>query len=111
MSDQDGTSTGYFRAAVPAERARQLDKWGPQSHEPPEWMAILGEEFGEACAACCDMWIQGQSVEPLLRELIHVGAVAEAAFADLRSWTLEDVARLDEEDEGDGHSPRTRGLG
>jgi hypothetical protein len=85
MSDQDKTSADQFRAAVVSERARQLAKWGPQMHTAPEWMAILGEEFGEACAACCDMWIQGQSVEGLLEELVQVGAVAEAAFADLRA--------------------------
>ena len=85
MSDQNQAATGYFREAIQTERQRQLRKWGPQQHTPPEWMAILGEEFGEACAACCDMWIQGQSVEPLLEELVQVGAVAEAAFADLRS--------------------------
>lgn len=31
------------------ERDRQEEKWGPQYHSPTFFMAILGEEFGEAC--------------------------------------------------------------
>ena len=31
------------------ERQRQNAKWGVQRHSWPEWMAILGEEYGEAC--------------------------------------------------------------
>lgn len=31
------------------ERNRQENKWGPQSHDPNVWLAILGEEFGESC--------------------------------------------------------------
>lgn len=30
------------------ERARQDRKWGVQNHHPAVWMAILGEEVGEA---------------------------------------------------------------
>jgi len=56
---------------------------GPQTHTSPEWIAILGEEFGEAAKACCDQWIQGQPVDQLLKELVEVAAVAEAAYCDL----------------------------
>ncbi len=31
------------------ERASQEEKWGSQHHGATFWMAILGEEFGEAC--------------------------------------------------------------
>lgn len=33
---------------VLAERHRQDDKWGQQNHDPITWLAILGEEVGEA---------------------------------------------------------------
>lgn len=36
---------------VANERMAQDEKWGPQHHSPMEWLAILGEEFGEACRA------------------------------------------------------------
>jgi hypothetical protein len=36
---------------IHAEREAQDLKWGPQSHTVVEWIAILGEEFGEAAQA------------------------------------------------------------
>lgn len=36
---------------VSKERQRQEAKWGAQHHDPVVWLAILGEEFGEACQA------------------------------------------------------------
>ena len=36
------------------ERRRQDLKWGPQTHRWSDWLSILGEEFGEACAAYND---------------------------------------------------------
>ncbi|BFH71914.1 hypothetical protein J27TS7_08350 [Paenibacillus dendritiformis] len=38
-------------AAVAYERRRQDSKWGEQNHQPPLWIGILGEEFGELCEA------------------------------------------------------------
>ena len=38
-------------AAVAHERRNQDNKWGPQHYDPTVWLAILGEEFGEACQA------------------------------------------------------------
>lgn len=34
--------------AIAAERQKQDEKWGKQNHSPIEWLAILGEEVGEA---------------------------------------------------------------
>jgi hypothetical protein len=42
--------------AVQDERIRQEAKWGAQHHTIPEWMMILGEEYGEACQAGCDSY-------------------------------------------------------
>ena len=69
LTDLDQGSTALFdpdnhRAATPAhsnvmlevqqERGRQERKWGTQHHTPFEWLAILGEEYGEACQAAVD---------------------------------------------------------
>ena len=59
---------------VKDERQRQEQKWGEQNHEPLIWMAILAEEFGEACKAVLEGDDEGYTVE-----LIHVAAVAIAA--------------------------------
>ena len=34
---------------VTAERLSQEEKWGQQNHNDFAWLAILGEEVGEAC--------------------------------------------------------------
>ena len=56
VEDLDYGKTGAPSSAptlreVWRERERQDDKWGPQHHDPTVWLAILGEEFGEACQA------------------------------------------------------------
>lgn len=38
-------------AMVREERFRQDEKWGPQHHDPENWMLILMEEVGEAAEA------------------------------------------------------------
>jgi hypothetical protein len=66
------------------ERCRQNELWGIQRRPWGQWMAILGEEFGEV----------NQAVQPLLgiettkltdadnfgEELLHVAAVALAMY-------------------------------
>jgi len=83
VSDQCVAAIEKFRRLVIEERQQQREKWGPQHHTDTEWLAILGEEFGEACAAACDRWIKDIPVTALLRELVQIAAVAEAAYADL----------------------------
>ncbi len=59
------------------ERKRQDAKWGEQNHPPLLWLAILGEEFGEACKAAIE-----PGCLPLIKyrdEMVHVAAVALAA--------------------------------
>ena len=51
------------------ERRRQDQKWGEQNHTTFKWLAILGEEFGEACTAALEY-------SNLREELIQVAAVA-----------------------------------
>ena len=68
------------------ERQRQHDKWGEQNHQEPVWATILGEEYGEACHASLDYYLEasergsvtGRLIGSLRSELIQVAAVAVA---------------------------------
>ena len=70
----------YFEVAQ--ERNRQHDKWGQQNHHPLEWLAILGEEVGEACKAACEANFAGYhrtgDYSHYRAELVQVAAVAIA---------------------------------
>ncbi len=55
-----------------AERQRQNEKWGVQSHSNPYWHLILGEEVGEVANTI----LEGEGDERLYQELIQVAAVA-----------------------------------
>lgn len=66
---------------VMLERERQNEKWGVQRHENPgKWLAILGEEFGEACQAAMGPLelgtVKDTDAQDLYTELIQVAAVA-----------------------------------
>jgi hypothetical protein len=63
---------------IALERRRQDAKWGVQNHDAYFWLAILGEEFGEAAKAA----VEDRAVD-LRTELIHVAAVAVAAIESL----------------------------
>jgi len=66
-------------AEIAAERVRQNNKWGIQNHSPIEWIAILGEEFGEAAKEALENHFKYAGNEGLAnyrKELIQVAAVA-----------------------------------
>lgn len=71
--------------AISKERERQDAKWGEQNHPLPMWTGILGEEYGELCQAINEtVFDNGTDLggyENMLREAIHVAAVA-VAFAE-----------------------------
>lgn len=58
---------------VSLERCRQDKKWGEQNHHPFKYLAILGEEVGEANKAAIEGDWNNYRVE-----LIQVAAVAVA---------------------------------
>lgn len=58
---------------IAKERARQDKKWGIQNHAPFKWLAILGEEVGEANKAALE-----DKPDEYRNELIQVAAVAMA---------------------------------
>ena len=74
--------------AIAAERQRQIDKWGIyKDMPPPTWLMVLGEEFGEACAAAHDTLydVAGKADEDHLdAELVQVAAVAIAWLEERR---------------------------
>lgn len=72
---------------VLAERLRQDAKWGEQNHKPEWWLAILGEEYGEACQAALEAHFKGYArhgkLDDYRTELVQVAAVAVAAIESL----------------------------
>jgi len=72
---------------ITAERQRQNEKWGEQRHPPLLWLSILGEEYGEACAAANEAHFDGYARSgdwsDYRKELIQVAAVAVAALESL----------------------------
>jgi len=87
-------------AEVAAERVRQDAKWGVQNHKPPEWLSILGEEFGEVCRAVCErLYAIGLNPEYRL-ELIQTAAVAVAMVECYDRAALASSPREDGKEEG-----------
>ena len=76
---------------VVKERKRQIDLWGDQSGKHPfEWMAILGEEYGELCEAVNETCFRNpkhpeRGGKPnIVKEAVHVAAVAIAIAEAVR---------------------------
>ncbi len=70
---------------VMQERQRQDEKWGVQNHSPFVWLAILGEEVGEANKAAVDAHFMHKvpNYGEYRAELIQVAAVAVAMVESL----------------------------
>ncbi len=69
-------------ALVREERKRQFELYGDQSGRSCfEFLAILGEEYGELCEAVTETYINGRhpergGLENIVKEAVHVAAVA-----------------------------------
>lgn len=61
-----------------AERQRQELQWGEQNHDAFKWLAILGEEVGEANQAALHDEFGGHAKGTLRKELVQIAAVAIA---------------------------------
>jgi len=87
---------------IQAEKIKQNAKWGEQNHNLVEWIAILGEEFGEASREAVDYHFANQPKGETLdtdslgfehlqhtrlkdyrKELIQLAAVAVQAIESL----------------------------
>ncbi len=76
------------------ERKAQDAKWGEQNHDPFKYLAILGEEVGEANNAVLEAYnfkeeyFNHQRLEDYRKELIQVAAVAIAMVEcfDRKKW-------------------------
>ena len=53
---------------VRREIEESTEKFGEQNHEPPIWMLIIGEEFGEASQAALEAFAEGEKGNPFDRE-------------------------------------------
>jgi hypothetical protein len=58
------------------ECGHQDAKWGEQNHMPPEWFAILGEEFGEVAKETVNITFAHPWSTNYRMELIQTAAVA-----------------------------------
>ena len=65
-------------AEVAQERVRQESKWGEQNHHAFPYLAILGEEVGEANQAAVKATFEDGKWSDYRKELIQVAAVAVA---------------------------------
>lgn len=63
---------------VTHEREKQQYKWGQQDHHPFTYLAILGEEVGEANQAACQSLWGGMKWADYRTELVQIAAVAVA---------------------------------
>ena len=87
------------------ERKRQDEKWGQQNHNPCEWIAILGEEFGEASKEALEAHFNypGESKEDRLlryrKELIQVAAVAVSMIESVDRNELAAIGKEGASDE------------
>lgn len=84
MSQHEELNDHHMRNVVQEvmlERYKQHEKWGPQNHSPIEWLAILGEEVGEANKAALEKHFGYKGVNSYAeyrKELVQVAAVAIA---------------------------------
>lgn len=75
MSEQTDATDAALKV-VAEERQRQFEKWGDQRHDIFRWLAILGEEVGEANTAALHAEFGGPEAENLRKEFVQVAAVA-----------------------------------
>jgi len=80
---------------VQHERKKQDEKWGVQNHAPFAWLAILGEEVGEANKHALQAHFSGaygnsdnaeyerQQLIEYRKELIQIAAVAAAMIESI----------------------------
>ena len=76
--------SGRVLQDIHKERDRQDSMWGEQNHSPIEWLAILGEEYGEACKGAIKVLnYSNEDYYEYRDELIHIAATAVAAVESL----------------------------
>jgi hypothetical protein len=83
----DPAATKSVLRSVRIERKAQDRQWGVQDHDPITWIAILGEEFGEATRCALQLRFDNETGDEgpgdLIEELIQVAAVAVGAIESL----------------------------
>ncbi len=77
---------------VAQERKHQDSKWGVRSHNGAVWMAILGEEVGEANRAVLRDVFDKDGTADIRAELIQVAAVAVAIIEQIDTERLKSLS-------------------
>lgn len=70
MTDNEFTVLANVIKEVIHELDAQVKKWGQQDHDPLKWLAIAGEEYGEACQG----WLKDDPMD-YRHELLQLAAV------------------------------------
>lgn len=95
---------------VAEERKWQDEKWGQQNHDPAVWLAILGEEVGEANNAFCESHFNSQTAAVKRKELFNMRSeliqVAAVAVAMVESLDRNELSILKNEIESENAEPR-----
>ncbi len=81
---------------VTVERKRQFEKWGDQIHTVTHWMAILGEEFGEADKEA----VEFEALRPMPSRTRRKEIILECLRAELIETAAVAVAMIEWIDEG-----------
>ena len=90
-------SREWILQQISDEREEQIWKWGDQAADPAispyQWVAILGEEFGEAAQAVLKYFNPAEPdkscVGDIEEELIQVAAVSVSFLEWLRRYHIE----------------------
>lgn len=88
MAEKQAELMQEINNAVLIERLRQNELYGYQRRPWGEWLAILGEEFGEVCEAL--QFLLGINTtketdsDNAFEELMHLAAVASAMAEQLK---------------------------
>jgi NTP pyrophosphatase (non-canonical NTP hydrolase) len=69
-------SNDWILGVVQSENARQLAKWGQQTHTLFEWLAYTTEELGELAEAVAENEYRGGSLNDIVAEAVQVATLA-----------------------------------
>lgn len=86
LTEKCETNMHKILRSVLRERVRQTTKWGIQSHSIPDWMMILGEEFGEACKAANECHFRNKPLADLRKEIVQTVAVGFAIIESIDNY-------------------------
>jgi hypothetical protein len=91
VKDKELGTLSILMVAVDIENKRQLSKWGIQTHDATEWLAITAEEFGEMSKAIVEYHFGGGN--PLDAQDVVKEAIQTATLCLKIAEMFNEVAR------------------